>query len=273
MMIFVDVDNTLCRIPGDQEENKLNYELREPWQENIEKSNRLFDSGHTIIMWTARGTTTRKCWFDLTMKQLRSWGVRFHELRMGKPSYDLFIDDRNLNAIFGWNDRNVQRVLSGYKPDKKLDPVKIALGINDTTASIDVIIDFLDKATSVFDCIDYIHVYNLEPMDRQQISTICSDYGLNVLYDDFENDNPIYQAIPSRPFIPDELKGSMGATRYLSSTLVPYHYMTAVYDGVGYIEIMLGSLVDFDFNKLSGINCITRGIRDIEADINSTRGD
>jgi len=32
------------------------------------------------------------------MKQLKEWGCKFHELKMGKPAYDLFIDDKNINC-------------------------------------------------------------------------------------------------------------------------------------------------------------------------------
>ena len=32
--------------------------------------------------------------FDLTQQQLKEWGVRYHELIMGKPHADMFIDDK-----------------------------------------------------------------------------------------------------------------------------------------------------------------------------------
>jgi hypothetical protein len=41
---------------------------------------------------------TGKDWRDVTEKQLKKWKVKYHELRMGKPYYDLFIDDKNVNA-------------------------------------------------------------------------------------------------------------------------------------------------------------------------------
>ena len=37
-------------------------------------------------------------WFQTTLKQLNDWGCKFTELRMGKPAYDLFIDDKNINS-------------------------------------------------------------------------------------------------------------------------------------------------------------------------------
>jgi hypothetical protein len=37
-------------------------------------------------------------WKAVTEKQLQEWGVKYHELKFGKPYYDLFIDDRNMNT-------------------------------------------------------------------------------------------------------------------------------------------------------------------------------
>ena len=39
-------------------------------------------------------------------KTIKKWGVKFNELRMGKPAYDLFIDDKALNSIYHWNNEN-----------------------------------------------------------------------------------------------------------------------------------------------------------------------
>ena len=95
MIIFVDIDDTIC-----YRENKLelNYDYSKPFIDRIVKVNKLYDDGNTIIYWTARGTLTNKNWFQVTFDQLNKWGCKFHELRMGKPSYDLFIDDKNINS-------------------------------------------------------------------------------------------------------------------------------------------------------------------------------
>ena len=34
--------------------------------------------------------------FDLTKQQLDDWGVKYHELIMGKPHADYFIDDKGV---------------------------------------------------------------------------------------------------------------------------------------------------------------------------------
>ena len=96
MIIFVDIDDTICYYK-DNNHNK-NYELAEPHKERINKINKLYDDGNTIIYWTARGTLTQINWFEKTMKQLTKWNCKFNELRMGKPAYDLFIDDKNINS-------------------------------------------------------------------------------------------------------------------------------------------------------------------------------
>jgi hypothetical protein len=62
-------------------------------------ANDLYRNGHTIIYWTARGTVTGINWYDLTKKQLDESGVLYHELKMGKPAYDLLIDDKSVNNL------------------------------------------------------------------------------------------------------------------------------------------------------------------------------
>ena len=36
--------------------------------------------------------------FELTEKQLKDWGCKYHELIMGKPHADFFIDDKGINS-------------------------------------------------------------------------------------------------------------------------------------------------------------------------------
>ena len=95
MIVYVDIDDTICRRPSNSD---LDYSQAFPINERIHKINQLYDDGNMIIYWTARGTQTGKCWFQITLSQLHTWGCKFNELRMGKPVYDLFIDDKNINA-------------------------------------------------------------------------------------------------------------------------------------------------------------------------------
>ncbi len=92
MIIYVDIDNTILDTDG------LNYENTKPMKDRIKKINDLYDKGHTIVYWTARGTLSGIDYYDLTKSQLDKFGVKYHELKLKKPAYDLFIDDKNVNS-------------------------------------------------------------------------------------------------------------------------------------------------------------------------------
>ena len=93
MIIYVDIDDTICKPSPDRD-----YSKSTPIKERISKINALFDEGHTIIYWTARGTVSGLDWTNVTTKQFEEWGVKYHQLKMKKPAYDLFIDDKNINS-------------------------------------------------------------------------------------------------------------------------------------------------------------------------------
>ena len=97
MKIFVDIDDTIC-FYNKVSQGKMDYSKAIPYLERINKINKLYDEGHKIIYWTARGSVTQKLWFNITYQQLKNWNCKFHELKMGKPAYDLFIDDKNMNT-------------------------------------------------------------------------------------------------------------------------------------------------------------------------------
>jgi dTDP-glucose 4,6-dehydratase len=91
MIYYVDIDGTIAITPDND------YVLAKPYPEGITKINELFDKGHRIIYWTARGTTSGKDWRELTENQLKRWGCRYDELLIGnKPIFDFIIDDRAL---------------------------------------------------------------------------------------------------------------------------------------------------------------------------------
>ncbi len=98
MRIFVDIDETICFYKDEDKNKPRDYNQAIPYPHRIEKINKLYDRGNTIVYWTARGSVTQINWFELTYSQLVAWGAKFHELRMGKPAYDLFIDDKNIEA-------------------------------------------------------------------------------------------------------------------------------------------------------------------------------
>tara|TARA_R110002012_G_C11662409_1_gene612346 strand:+ start:4387 stop:4683 length:297 start_codon:yes stop_codon:yes gene_type:complete len=93
MIIYVDVDETICRTPESR-----NYTEAIPITDHIFKINELYNTGNTIVYWTARGTVTGIDWREVTERQFEKWGVKYHDLKFGKPAYDLFIDDKNINT-------------------------------------------------------------------------------------------------------------------------------------------------------------------------------
>lgn len=88
MTYIVDIDNTICFTEGSD------YINSEPYPIRIDKINELYDEGHEIIYWTARGGNSGIDWTELTTKQLKEWKCKYHELRMWKPKYDVWIDDK-----------------------------------------------------------------------------------------------------------------------------------------------------------------------------------
>jgi mannose-6-phosphate isomerase-like protein (cupin superfamily) len=93
MIIYMDIDNTICdtdqSLPAPQK-----YEQARPIQARIDKVNKLYDEGHNITYWTSRGNASNANYLQFTMRQLEAWGCKYHGLKMGKPSFDLFVDDK-----------------------------------------------------------------------------------------------------------------------------------------------------------------------------------
>ena len=102
-----DVDGVICF------SNNGNYEKSKPYVSAIKKINQLYSDGHRIIIFTARymGRTNnniekaKQLGYEKTFQQLQSWGLHFHELFMGKPSYDILIDDKAFNYNENWIDK------------------------------------------------------------------------------------------------------------------------------------------------------------------------
>lgn len=93
MIYCIDIDGTICKTNGN------NYPEAQPYPDAVEEVNRLYNDGHYIKLFTARGTTSKIDWTELTSNQMKEWGVKYHELIMNiKPSFDIMIDDRALEA-------------------------------------------------------------------------------------------------------------------------------------------------------------------------------
>ena len=105
-VICVDIDGTICS------QRKFDYENAVPNKLAISKVNELFEKGATILVYTARYMGKEKGdiekvirnGYSFTYKQLKSWGLKFHKLKMGKPNYDIIIDDKAYGYNENWID-------------------------------------------------------------------------------------------------------------------------------------------------------------------------
>lgn len=91
----IDIDGTICFY---DDNNDLNYNNAKPYHNRINRINKLYDAGNTIIFATARGYETGINWREITEKQLKEWNVKYHELHFGKPSAYRYIDDKGVSA-------------------------------------------------------------------------------------------------------------------------------------------------------------------------------
>jgi len=57
------------------------------------KINKLYDEGHIIKIFTARGQGSGNDFSKITKKQLKLWGVKYNEL-LEKPEADFYVDDK-----------------------------------------------------------------------------------------------------------------------------------------------------------------------------------
>jgi len=105
--IAFDLDNVICFRPSEYEHlGPEKYLHCKPYAEMIELINSLYDDGHKIIIYTARGMSQfsgniveiYSKLYNQTNDQLKSWGVKYHQLVMGKIHYDVLIDDKALNS-------------------------------------------------------------------------------------------------------------------------------------------------------------------------------
>jgi hypothetical protein len=93
MIYCFDIDGTLCT------NTEGEYNKAEPYPHVIAHVNQLFAEGHQILLYTARGATTGIDWRAVTIRQMEEWNVRYHQLFMGKPTADVYIDDKAVNSI------------------------------------------------------------------------------------------------------------------------------------------------------------------------------
>ena len=88
MKYMVDIDGTICNNTWGDYSSAIPKKLR------IAHLNKLYDSGEEIHYWTARGSASKGDWLAFTKNQLETWGVKYTSISCGKPTYDIWIDDK-----------------------------------------------------------------------------------------------------------------------------------------------------------------------------------
>lgn len=103
-IICFDLDGVICSNTWGDYKNAI------PDGDAILKINNLYNNGFEIIIYTSRymgrfNSDIKKVYdygFDFTKKQIENWGVKYHKLLLGKPSYDIIIDDKSYNYNKEW---------------------------------------------------------------------------------------------------------------------------------------------------------------------------
>ena len=88
---IIDIDGTICNT------YKSDYFLSTPKLNIIEYFNKLYNEGNQIHYWTARGSNSGKNWDKLTIQQLKTWNCKYDSINIGKPHYDIWVDDKSIN--------------------------------------------------------------------------------------------------------------------------------------------------------------------------------
>ncbi|MCC7701846.1 HAD hydrolase family protein [Janthinobacterium sp. GW460P] len=106
MQIIIDMDGTICT-----EEKTYSRSMAKPLDNAVESVNNLYDEGHTIIIYSARTWME----YEMTVDWLSRYGFKYHQLMLGKPIGDVWIDDRAITCN-GWD--NVNKILDEKRKKK-----------------------------------------------------------------------------------------------------------------------------------------------------------
>jgi len=133
LRICFDLDNTLVTYPTIPND----YTSVKPIQKNIDLLHKLKNTGHEIIIYTARRMKTHnynvgrviKDIAGVTIQSLENFDIPYDELIFGKPLADIYIDDRALNpyvnsiSLFGiFND--IDEYIPNKLPNNNYNSVK-----------------------------------------------------------------------------------------------------------------------------------------------------
>ena len=106
-IICFDIDNVICRT------HKNDYTKSKPIKKTINLINYLYKKGYFIKIFTSRFmgrnneniNKAKKNGYKLTINQLKKWNIKFHILIMGKPSFDIYIDDKAFGFNKNWQEK------------------------------------------------------------------------------------------------------------------------------------------------------------------------
>lgn len=106
-IICFDIDNVICRT------HKNDYTKSKPIKKTINLINYLYKKGYFIKIFTSRFmgrnnenvNKAKKNGYKLTINQLKKWNIKFHTLIMGKPSFDIYIDDKAFGFNKNWQEK------------------------------------------------------------------------------------------------------------------------------------------------------------------------
>lgn len=87
-----DIDGVIANKVSDNDYSHATPNIR-----MINVINQLYEMENYIVLLTARGYVTGIDWREVTQKQLKKWGVNYHELHFGKPNADYYVDDRMMD--------------------------------------------------------------------------------------------------------------------------------------------------------------------------------
>ena len=98
-----DLDGIICSTKNN------NYKMSKTKKNVIKVINKLSEKNY-IMIYTSRFmgrnkdnvNLAKKMGYKFTLNQLNKWGLKFDKLLLGKPSYDIFIDDKSFNFQKNW---------------------------------------------------------------------------------------------------------------------------------------------------------------------------
>ncbi|MBN8703421.1 MAG: HAD hydrolase family protein [Bacteroidetes bacterium] len=106
MRLIIDLDGTICT--EEKTYSRALAKIKPGAKKYIDK---LYSQGHTIIIYSARTWME----YEMTADWLAKNGIKYHQLILGKPIGDYWIDDRAI-AFESWE--QVEKKISAKKKTK-----------------------------------------------------------------------------------------------------------------------------------------------------------